>query len=55
MTGPFSKLQKEVQIARSEANDNQMFLNTLNDEFGKLTNSGVELEKSEICSCRSCI
>jgi dynein heavy chain len=45
MTGPFSKLQKEVQIARSEANDNQMFLNTLNDEFGKLTNSGVELEE----------
>lgn len=42
-TGPFSKLQKEVQIARTEANDNQMFLSTLNDLFLKLTNEGQEL------------
>lgn len=44
-TGPFSKLQKEVQIARAEANDNQMFLSTLNDLFSKLTTEGQELSE----------
>jgi dynein heavy chain, axonemal len=32
-TGPFSKLQKEVQAARSEANENFKYLQTLTGLF----------------------
>jgi dynein heavy chain len=32
-TGPFSKLQKEVQTARIEANDNYLYLKTLKELF----------------------
>jgi len=42
-TGPFSKLQKEVQTARSEANENYKYLNTLQDLFLELTDPGKEL------------
>ena len=42
-TGPFSKLQKEVQVARSEANDNKLYLFTLEEEFNKLTRPDLEL------------
>lgn len=36
-TGPFSKLQKEVQTARIEANDNYLYLQTLKELFDELT------------------
>jgi dynein heavy chain len=42
-TGPFSKLQKEVQIARSESNENFRYLETLMDLFNKLTDETQEL------------
>lgn len=35
-TGPFSKLQKEVQTARIEANDNYLYLQTLKELFDEL-------------------
>lgn len=41
-TGPFSKLQKEVQNARIEANDNYKHLNTLYEKFTELTNGDIE-------------
>jgi dynein heavy chain len=44
-TGPFSKLQKEVQTARIEANDNYLYLQTLNELFTELTNDSLELEQ----------
>jgi len=43
-TGPFSKLQKEVQIARSEANENYKYLQTLVELFDQLTNPANELK-----------
>ena len=42
-TGPFSKLQKEVQTARVEANDNYLYLQTLADLFSELTDNSKEL------------
>lgn len=36
-TGPFGKLQKDVQTARTEANDNYRYLVTLEDLFRALT------------------
>lgn len=42
-TGPFSKLQKEVQTARVEANDNYLYLQTLKDLFDELTDNSKEL------------
>jgi dynein heavy chain len=36
-TGPFSKLQKEVQTAKLEANENYKYLQTLLDLFNQLT------------------
>jgi dynein heavy chain len=42
-TGPFSKLQKDVQVARAEANDNELYLYTLAEEFNKLTRPDLEL------------
>jgi dynein heavy chain len=41
-TGPFSKLQKEVQTARAEANENFKYLQTLLDLFNQLTDTGKE-------------
>lgn len=41
-TGPFSKLQKEVQAARSEANENFKYLQTLTGLFNQLTDLGKE-------------
>jgi dynein heavy chain len=41
-TGPFSKLQKEVQIARAESNENYRYLETLMDHFNKLTDETYE-------------
>jgi dynein heavy chain len=41
-TGPFSKLQKEVQTARAEANENFKYLQTLTDLFNQLTDTGKE-------------
>ena len=38
-TNPFAKLQKDVQNARIEANDNNKFLKTLKDLFGTLKES----------------
>ena len=38
-TTPFSKLQKEVQIAQKEANENYKYLKTLEGLFSDLTNS----------------
>jgi len=40
-TNPFSKLKKDVQKARIEANDNNTFLKTLKDWFQKLDDSGT--------------
>ena len=41
-TGPFSKLQKEVQAARSEGNENFKYLQTLTALFNQLTDLGKE-------------
>ena len=38
-TGPFSKLQKEVQIARDEARENWTYLQTLESLFEELITS----------------
>jgi dynein heavy chain len=40
-TGPFSKLQKEVQIARDEARENSYYLETLSKLFDELIGSTV--------------
>jgi dynein heavy chain len=42
-TGPFSKLQKEVQTARAEANENYKYLQTLLELFNQLTDQAKEL------------
>ena len=48
-TTPFSKLQKEVQIAQKEANENYKYLKTLEGLFSDLTNSSKDLvEISEL-------
>jgi len=41
-TGPFSKLQKEVQTAKSEANENYKYLLTLRPLFDQLTDAGKD-------------
>jgi dynein heavy chain len=41
-TNPFTKLQKEVQQARIEANDNQCFLSTLKEFFDKFKDPSFE-------------
>jgi len=46
-TGPFSKLQKEVQIAKAEANENYKYLQTLKDLFSELSNPGKDLKEIE--------
>lgn len=46
-TAPFAKLQKEVEEAREEANDNVRFLGTLNKAIEKLTNESAEFETLE--------
>jgi dynein heavy chain len=43
-TTPFSRLQKEVEEAREEANDNLKFLSTLNKGIEKLMNEGADFE-----------
>ena len=42
-TGPFSKLQKEVQVASAEANENCRYLETLVSLFNELTDQAKEL------------
>jgi dynein heavy chain len=42
-TGPFSKLQKEVQTARQEANENYKYLQTLSELFKELVDPTKEL------------
>jgi len=42
-TSAFSKLQKEVQIARTEADENYKFLQTLEKYFYKLADTSLEL------------
>lgn len=42
-TSPFSKLQKEVQIAQKEANENHKYLQTLGDLFYNLGDTSKEL------------
>ena len=42
-TSAFSKLQKEVHMAKIEANENHKFLATLGDKFGDLNNVAKEL------------
>lgn len=42
-TTPFSKLQKEVQIARKEAEENYQYLTTLDDLFYNLSSTSNEL------------
>jgi len=42
-TGPFSKLQKEVQIARNEAVENYKYLMTLSDLFNDLIGPSTDL------------
>lgn len=46
-TGQFSKLQKEVQAARQEANDNSKFLKTLEPLLGELTDEAKEFTEME--------
>lgn len=41
-TGPFSKLQKEVQTSRQEANENFKYLQTLDQLFRELTDLGKD-------------
>jgi len=45
-TTPFSKLQKEVQVAQKEANENYKYLKTLEGLFGELVNTSNELVDS---------
>lgn len=40
-TNPFTKLQKEVQESKIEANDNFRFLSTLKDLFEQLCEQGA--------------
>lgn len=42
-TSPFSKLQKEVQIAQKEANENHKYLQTLGELFYQLGDTSKEL------------
>ena len=42
-TTPFSKLQKEVQIAQKEANENFKYLSTLKNLFLDLSDSSKDL------------
>jgi dynein heavy chain, axonemal len=42
-TSTFSKLQKEVQAARTEANENYKYLHTLNKQFKMLTDESLDL------------
>jgi dynein heavy chain len=44
---PFSKLQKEVQIARLEANENKKYLQTLRDLFESLNSGTLELAEMQ--------
>lgn len=44
-TSAFSKLQKEVQLARVEANENCKFLQTLYDKFCDLVDSNKEMHE----------
>eukprot|EP00929_Paragymnodinium_shiwhaense_P077081 TRINITY_DN3967_c0_g2_i2.p1 TRINITY_DN3967_c0_g2~~TRINITY_DN3967_c0_g2_i2.p1 ORF type:complete len:4576 (+),score=1729.31 TRINITY_DN3967_c0_g2_i2:93-13820(+) len=46
-TNPFSRLQKEVEEAREEANDNVRYLNTLQKGINDLMKDGVEFETIE--------
>eukprot|EP00931_Biecheleriopsis_adriatica_P036383 TRINITY_DN2095_c0_g1_i5.p1 TRINITY_DN2095_c0_g1~~TRINITY_DN2095_c0_g1_i5.p1 ORF type:complete len:4649 (-),score=1173.32 TRINITY_DN2095_c0_g1_i5:61-14007(-) len=46
-TAPFSKLQKEVEEAREEANDNVKFLATLTKTIDKLTSDSADFETIE--------
>jgi dynein heavy chain len=46
-TSTFSKLQKEVQGARTEANENCKYLRTLKNLFTELMDTGVELENTQ--------
>lgn len=41
-TNPFSKLRTEVTKARYEANDNNIFLSTLKENFEKLEDPSFE-------------
>lgn len=41
-TNPFSKLKKDVQKARVEANDNNTFLKALKGLFTRLTDGGTD-------------
>lgn len=46
-TAPFSKLQKEVEEAREEANDNVKFLASLTKSIDKLTSDSADFEQLE--------
>jgi len=43
LTSPFSKLQKEVQTAQKEANENYRYLKTLDDLFYNLGDTSKDL------------
>jgi dynein heavy chain len=43
-TTPFSKLQREVDYAREDSNDNVKFLKTMEPVFTKLCNEGTDFE-----------
>ena len=48
-TNPFSKLQREVDYAREDANDNVKFLQTMDALFQKISNESTDfLELSEL-------
>jgi len=44
-TGPFSKLQKEVQVARNEAVENYKYLMTLSDLFHDLISTSTDMNE----------
>merc|ERR1719265_867171 len=44
-TNPFSRLQKEVEQAREEANDNVKFLSTLTQRFHGLMSDALDFEQ----------
>ena len=44
-TSAFSKLQREVQLARIEANENYKYLQTLEDLFGQLCDTSLDLSE----------
>jgi dynein heavy chain len=52
-TVPFSRLQKEVEDTREEANDNVRFLMTLAPHFEKLMDEKAEFDSSTGCSMAS--